>query len=476
VAKFDDSFSIAIHRSSGQIHISDQHGRIFASLVDSLISTLPPLTEGNTIAFGLELFKMLFASANPFTSAPPQRMIVKLDAADPLVELAWESLHDGQNFLSLASMPIIRLRRISAQTAAVPPPLLTSAPNLRMLVTIAADTPAEADFLRELGVRIGVEVVVLTAPSRARIFAKLQDAAAIEKPFSLWHHSGAAQVDARGLTLLLPKADTLTIDQLNRALNLSHGVKVLTLNLTGQKRTAAPFYAINVPLLLTSIRPLEPLAALALFRTFYTDVWSSGAARAVQKARTQMSIVDFGTYDWASVLHIQSTQEDFLIPQSDHGGEPPIMLRDQVFISYSHADQAWLDKLDPYLRALAIHFKIVIWDDRDITAGQRWHDAIVAALRRSKIALVLGSVHYFSSSYIAQNELPAILEAANSAEMTLLWVALSAYSYQITPLANYQAVIDPKQPMDRRDEHGQQDALLAISDAILRIMSSNPTP
>ena len=40
----------------------------------------------------------------------------------------------------------------------------------------------------------------------------------------------------------------------------------------------------------------------------------------------------------------------------------------KIFISYSHMDEEWKDKLRPHLKVLEQLGEIVIWDDRKIGA------------------------------------------------------------------------------------------------------------
>ncbi|MBA2592626.1 MAG: toll/interleukin-1 receptor domain-containing protein [Gammaproteobacteria bacterium] len=49
----------------------------------------------------------------------------------------------------------------------------------------------------------------------------------------------------------------------------------------------------------------------------------------------------------------------------------------KVFISYSHRDELWKDKLLPHLKTLEqAGMGMVVWHDRQIDAGEKWHPAI----------------------------------------------------------------------------------------------------
>ncbi len=52
------------------------------------------------------------------------------------------------------------------------------------------------------------------------------------------------------------------------------------------------------------------------------------------------------------------------------------MDRPTVFISYSHKDEAWKDRVKSHLGVLVQTDRIVVWDDRKIDAGDRWRPDI----------------------------------------------------------------------------------------------------
>jgi tetratricopeptide (TPR) repeat protein len=92
-----------------------------------------------------------------------------------------------------------------------------------------------------------------------------------------------------------------------------------------------------------------------------------------------------------------------------------------VFISYSHKDEEWKDRLLPHLRMLELAgFDIDIWDDRDIDAGAQWFTDIKQAMDRAAVAVCLISADYLASDFCMKEEIPYLLGRRKRDGMALL--------------------------------------------------------
>jgi len=141
-------------------------------------------------------------------------------------------------------------------------------------------------------------------------------------------------------------------------------------------------------------------------------------------------------------------------------------VRNQVFISYSHQDRRWLDRVQTALKPLVRNQTIDVWDDGRIKAGQKWRDEITRALARAKVAVLLVSQNFLASDFIADEELLSILAAAEDEGLTIVWIPVTASLYDETDIAKYQAAHNPESPLDSLPPAELNQALVAIAKKI----------
>lgn len=81
-----------------------------------------------------------------------------------------------------------------------------------------------------------------------------------------------------------------------------------------------------------------------------------------------------------------------------------------VFISFSHKDERWKDRLGEHLGVLAMEGLLDVWDDRRITAGQDWLPEVEKAMAAARVAVLLISASFLTSKFIPGEEVPRLLQ------------------------------------------------------------------
>jgi hypothetical protein len=122
-----------------------------------------------------------------------------------------------------------------------------------------------------------------------------------------------------------------------------------------------------------------------------------------------------------------------------------------VFISYGHADVGeidWLGRLRSFLAVFERQRRIQVWDDRGIRPGSEWRAAIQSALENADAAVLLVGPRFLASDFIANHELPHLLEAARSGGARLYPVIVGFCAYSESPLRKYQSFNSPQQPLE----------------------------
>lgn len=157
--------------------------------------------------------------------------------------------------------------------------------------------------------------------------------------------------------------------------------------------------------------------------------------------------------------------------------------RRKVFVSYSHHDNEWLKRLQIHLRDLERRGLVELWDDTKTQPGSDWRKDICDALASACAAVLLVSADFIASDFIAENELPPLLAAAESNGVKILPLILSASLFEtIEDLARFQTINPLSKPLVKLSKGEQEEYLVELSKAILHTVrreernpaSSNP--
>ena len=144
-----------------------------------------------------------------------------------------------------------------------------------------------------------------------------------------------------------------------------------------------------------------------------------------------------------------------------HFVAPRVIVTKPIFISYSHKDAKWLDKLKQFLLPLEQEGLIKVWDDTEIRPGAQWLEEIRDAIGLARVAVFLVSQDFVNSPFIREKELPVLIDAAINRGCLIFWIAVSSSTFEETPLAKYQAASPT--PLDLMSEPEQNKVLADIS-------------
>ncbi|MCP4353093.1 MAG: TIR domain-containing protein [Desulfobacterales bacterium] len=82
----------------------------------------------------------------------------------------------------------------------------------------------------------------------------------------------------------------------------------------------------------------------------------------------------------------------------------------KIFISYSHKDEEWKDRLMTHLGVLEKQELLSAWDDQQIRIGDKISDEIEKALDTSNAAILLITADFLASDFIHAKKIPRMLE------------------------------------------------------------------
>lgn len=185
--------------------------------------------------------------------------------------------------------------------------------------------------------------------------------------------------------------------------------------------------------------------------------------RAVQK----LWISEAGSI--APLTHHLTTQGEQTGSMSE-GPKEPI----QVFVSYSHRDQSFVEELGSHLKLLQRQGVIRLWHDCEITAGEEWRDAIESRLASADIVLLLVSSNFLSSEFCWSVELSRAMDRHERGDATVIPIFVRSCLWQDAPFAKLQGVPKNAMPIgsSRDTDRAWTEVATVIRQTSLRISES----
>jgi TIR domain-containing protein len=138
----------------------------------------------------------------------------------------------------------------------------------------------------------------------------------------------------------------------------------------------------------------------------------------------------------------------------------------EVFISYSHNDQRYRNRLEIQLALLRREGLISIWHDRDINAGTEWKKQIDEHLNNADIILLLVSPDFLASDYCYNHEMERAMEKHSAGEALVIPVILRPCDWHKAPFGKLQALPTDGKPITGRGWRNLDEAFLNVTQGI----------
>jgi hypothetical protein len=144
-----------------------------------------------------------------------------------------------------------------------------------------------------------------------------------------------------------------------------------------------------------------------------------------------------------------------------------------VFISYSHRDEAWKDRLVVQLGVLQRQGLLDLWDDRRIAAGEDWHGEIRAAMGQATVAVLLISADFLTSQFILGEEVPALLKRRDTEGVHIYPIIVRPCAWKAVKwLSRIQVRPKDGRPLAAGNEYQIEADLAAVAEEIAALMGA----
>ncbi len=143
----------------------------------------------------------------------------------------------------------------------------------------------------------------------------------------------------------------------------------------------------------------------------------------------------------------------------------------KIFISYSHKDEDWKDRLVTHLGVLAQQGLLDIWEDRQIAGGDDWEPAIAEALSSCNVAVLLITANFLTSKFILGTEVPTLLQRRQNEGVRVIPLIVKPCAWQkIGWLKSINARPKDGRPLSGGNDHQIETDLVAFAIEIAELL------
>lgn len=154
----------------------------------------------------------------------------------------------------------------------------------------------------------------------------------------------------------------------------------------------------------------------------------------------------------------------------------PEKQRPTVFISYSHKDEPWKDRLAAHLGVLERQQLLNFWDDRQIRAGANWLNDIRDAIAGAQVVVLLVSANSLTSSFILNEEVRSFLQRRSTDGLQIVPIIIKPCAWDAVDwLARIQVRPKDGRPLSAGSEHQIDADLTEIAKEIRELLTRQET-
>jgi hypothetical protein len=146
-----------------------------------------------------------------------------------------------------------------------------------------------------------------------------------------------------------------------------------------------------------------------------------------------------------------------------------------VFISYSHKDEVWKDRLMVQLTVLSKRGLLGLWDDRQIGVGEDWYDKIKRAIDTASVAILLVSANSLTSDFILREEVSQLLRRREKEGLLIFPVIVKSCPWQkVSWLSRMQVRPKDGKPLASYGGNRRDEALSNIATEVFEQLRTRP--
>jgi hypothetical protein len=112
----------------------------------------------------------------------------------------------------------------------------------------------------------------------------------------------------------------------------------------------------------------------------------------------------------------------------------------KVFLSYSHTDSEWVERLLAHLDAADSRGLVEYWSDKKITKGSNWKKEIKCLIKEAKVFVMFISPEYIASPFCSNVESPLIKVAKKNSRLIIPILVKPVGLNTIKELSEYQFI------------------------------------